>query len=343
MRDRPPAARSLARPRRRRAGTGLQARRKEVDRCGRSPTTSASRSTRRRSRRPPARGTRAARTSGSRRSRGQAPRAPADRGRRRGGPVGRGLGRLRRAAGPVLDDGRRASRSAATSAAADRVPVPEQGPAPREAASTARGWCCTACSAVGARRRVDAQRDGRSTAAHEFGHVLGLRHAKNTCAVMSYQREHGLPEAGRPRGRSGAGLLEARRRRGRDPPLRRPRARRSRRSSATCTRRRPPPASRSRHGRRGLRSTCGWTPAPGVTSTVVAVGRDACTHRGRHHSLAACRTGPIRGPAATACRPARSTPRAGRARRSPPGSTSPADPGAALLRPPPRRTTLRAP
>ena len=26
-------------------------------------------------------------------------------------------------------------------------------------------------------------------AAHEFGHVLGLRHAKNTCAVMSYQRE----------------------------------------------------------------------------------------------------------------------------------------------------------
>jgi len=116
------------------------------------------------------------------------------------------------------------------------------------------------------------------TAAHEFGHVLGLRHAKNTCAVMSYQREQACPN---PAGtwEKRCRLLEAddvagaiRRYGGRAQAL----------GTEFCDLYPPPPAPLALTA--GMDAdgfiTASWTPAPGVATTVLAVGRDACTTDG---------------------------------------------------------------
>ena len=150
----------------------------------------------------------------------QAPCAPADRRRRHGRPVGRGLGRLRRAAGPVLDDGRRDPDQRRRRL---RGPCPRarQGPAPR-ALRVRRADGAAPRAAVGARRRVDAQRDGdhgrprvraRARAPARQGHLRG----------DELPARAGLPEARRHVGEAVPAPRGGRRRR-RDPPLRRPRA-----------------------------------------------------------------------------------------------------------------------
>jgi hypothetical protein len=115
-------------------------------------------------------------------------------------------------------------------------------------------------------------------AAHELGHVLGLKHAKNTCAVMSYQREKICPEpAGEWEKR--CRLLEADDVAG---AIRRYGGRANALAPEFCDLYPPPPAPT------GLTVTLDaegfadvrWTPAPGVTSTAVAIGQDACTTDG---------------------------------------------------------------
>ena len=115
-------------------------------------------------------------------------------------------------------------------------------------------------------------------AAHEFGHVLGLRHAKNTCAVMSYQREKICPKpAGQWEKR--CRLLETDDVAG---AIRRYGGRANALAPEFCALYPPPPAPT------GLTVTLDaegfvdvrWTPAPGITSTAVAIGQDACTNEG---------------------------------------------------------------
>ncbi|MET0768865.1 MAG: matrixin family metalloprotease [Solirubrobacteraceae bacterium] len=115
-------------------------------------------------------------------------------------------------------------------------------------------------------------------AAHEFGHVLGLRHAKNTCAVMSYQREQACPK---PAGawEKRCRLLEADDVAG---AIRRYGGRASALAPEFCDLYPPPPpplaltAVVDADGFLAIR----WTPSPGVTGTVVTVARDACSADG---------------------------------------------------------------
>ena len=158
----------------------------------------------------------------------------------------------------------------------DRVPVPEKG--------LRRVKCVYGARMVLHRvARKDlgdpwTRNEMAIVAAHEFGHVLGLRHAKNTCAVMSYQREQACPEpAGQWQKR--CRLLEAddvagaiRRYGGRAQPL----------AAEFCDLYPPAPAPLSLTASLDADGaiTAGWTPAPGVMATVVAVGRDECTSEG---------------------------------------------------------------
>ena len=145
----------------------------------RSPTTSASRRTRRRSRRPPG----AWNTSGADvrlKEVARPRRAPADRRRRRGRDLGRGVGRLRRAAGPVLHDGRGDPDQRQHPLRGPR-PRARQGPAPR---------ALRLQRADGAAPRGASELDHAWTRSEmairppEFGHVLGSA-TPRTCAVMS--------------------------------------------------------------------------------------------------------------------------------------------------------------
>jgi Matrixin len=158
----------------------------------------------------------------------------------------------------------------------DRVPVPEQG--------LRRVKCVYGARMVLHRvARKDlgdpwTRNEMAIVAAHEFGHVLGLRHAKNTCAVMSYQREQACPKpAGQWQKR--CRLLEAddvagaiRRYGGRAQPL----------AAEFCDLYAPAPAPLALAASLDADGAiaAGWTPAPGVMATVVAVGRDACTAEG---------------------------------------------------------------
>jgi hypothetical protein len=115
-------------------------------------------------------------------------------------------------------------------------------------------------------------------AAHEFGHVLGLRHAKNTCAVMSYEREQACPK---PAGTwaKRCRLLEADDVAG---AIRRYGGRANALAPEFCDLYPPPPpplsltAGVDADGMLVVR----WTPAPGATGTVIAIGEDACTTDG---------------------------------------------------------------
>ena len=125
-------------------------------------------------------------------------------------------------------------------------------------------------------------------------HVLGLRHAKNTCAAMSYQRREGCPKSAGP-WQMRCRLLERTTWRARSAATAAARSR-SRRSFCDAG----PARARSRLSRprpstRTARVDRRWTPAPAVMATVVAVGRDECSdgrpstscRRHVHHARAA--------------------------------------------------------
>jgi hypothetical protein len=115
-------------------------------------------------------------------------------------------------------------------------------------------------------------------AAHEFGHVLGLRHAKRTCAVMSYEREETCPEAAGPWAKR-CRLLEADDVAG---AIRRYGGRANALAPEFCDLYPPPPAPSALTAgvdADGLLAAS-WTPAPGVAGTALAIGQDECTAEG---------------------------------------------------------------